>query len=152
MRPEAGGGRRGPDADSSVPGWLCRRLGLLCGGVLPAVVLAWLAQTTAGSGETLDVPALAAGGFWLWLLAVVPAALAGAVYLLALALVATWLPGPEGRPELLLAPALLVGLLFAGLGAELERNPALWNVVAGGFLFAVLAGPVPPAHIQESGR
>ncbi|HEX7242086.1 MAG TPA: hypothetical protein VF263_17510 [Longimicrobiaceae bacterium] len=132
-----------------MPSWLVRRLAWLCGCVLPAVIAAVMVQR-AGLEKVGGLPGVA---FWLvliWLFSVVPVAAAGAFYLLVLALLATWLPGPDGRPELLLAPVLLVVLLFAGLGGALEQTPCLWPPVAGGFVFAVLAGPAPPA--EEGGR
>ncbi|HEV2733678.1 MAG TPA: hypothetical protein VGV85_02530 [Longimicrobiaceae bacterium] len=127
-----------------MPRWLFCRLGRLCCLILPVVVVPVLAMVEARSGEAPGLFQLAADSFFVWLTLVVPVGLAGAVYLLVLALAATRLPGPDGRPELLLAPAVLVVALFAGLGGRLEEFPELWACVVGGFVFAALAGPVPP--------
>lgn len=131
-----------------MPRWLFGRLGWLCGRILPVVVVVMMATdaatAAAGSGEAPGFLQLAADSVFVWLSLAVPVGLAGAFYLLVLALVATWLPGPDGRPELLLAPAALVVALFAGLGGRLEQFPELWPGIVGGFVFAALAGPVPP--------
>lgn len=127
-----------------MPRWLFCRLGWLCGLILPVVVVAVLAMVEARSGEAPGLLQLAADSVFVWLSMVVPVGLAGAAYLLVLALAATWLPGPDGRPELLLAPAALLVAFFGGLGGRVEQFPELWPCVVGAFVFAALAGPVPP--------